>query len=121
MQARLQLQQSGSWAYAAYAARAVPFTEHQIETSRQLARSCARPLTNCEDLDSWFSKAANTAATAAAAAAAVHGIPGTLLRKMHAAAVAAEGAAVCLQDGICKQEMLVTFPWVRTFLWFRDT
>ena len=108
LQARLQLQQSGLWVAAAFAARAVAVTEQQIEVSRHLARSAARPIANREDFESFCARAANsnaaTVTAAAAAAAAAHGISGAMLRRMHAAAAAAEASAVSLQDGFCKEQ-----------------
>ncbi|CDJ45596.1 hypothetical protein ETH_00002150, partial [Eimeria tenella] len=108
-QARLQLQQTGSWVAAAFAARAVPVTEGQIEVSRHLARSAAKPIRSRSEFESFFTKAASSstaaAAAVAAAAAAAHGIPAALLRKAHAAATAAEAAVISLQEGICSKEI----------------
>ncbi|XP_026192721.1 uncharacterized protein LOC34623637 [Cyclospora cayetanensis] len=104
-QARLQLQQTGSWEGAAFAARGVPVTEVQLAVSRQLARGASRPITNKADFENFFAKAPNSTATAAAAASAAHGLSRALLRRVHAAAIAAEAAAVSLQDGICRKEI----------------
>ncbi|CDJ60437.1 hypothetical protein, conserved [Eimeria maxima] len=113
-QARLQLQQTGSWAAAAYAARAVSTTEEQLEVSRQLARAAAKPIRSEEELIEFIFKAgrrscgaaaATTPTAAAAAAAAAHGISAAMLRKTHAAAAAAEAAAISLQEGICNEKM----------------
>ena len=109
----MQLQQTGSWVAAPYAARAAAATEGLLEVYRHLARSAAKPIRSREELQEFLLKAgmrscsaaaATNPSAAAASAAAAHGISAALLRKMHAAAAAAEAAAISLQEGICNEQ-----------------